>query len=98
MRGCVPCRWDDAEMAWLRGFLRTVDDLCGRRGRVCPLEYLPALPLAAGMAGDGKLGAAAERAATAAAELPLRLGAPLDREGKPRRPGRHHPGPRLGRL
>src|SRR6266536_1230649 len=63
-----------------------VDDLRGRQGRVYPLEYLLALPLIAGMAGDGELDAAAEWAAAAPAELLIRLGAPLDREGKPRRP------------
>jgi predicted transposase YbfD/YdcC len=86
VRGSVPCRWNDEEIARLRGFLRTVDDLRGRQGRVYPLEYLLALPLIAGMAGDGELDAAAEWAAAAPAELLIRLGAPLDREGKPRRP------------
>ena len=86
VRGSVPCRWDDDEIARLRGFLRAVDDLRGRQGRVYPLEYLLALPLVAGMAGDGELDAAAEWAATAPAGLLLRLGAPLDRAGKPRRP------------
>jgi len=86
VRGSVPACWDDAELARLRGFLRAVDDLRGRQGRVYPLEYLLALPLIAGMAGDGELDAAAEWAATAPAELLLRLGAPLDRAGEPRRP------------
>jgi predicted transposase YbfD/YdcC len=86
VRGSVSCRWDDEEIARLRGFLRTVGDLRGRQGRVYPLEYLLALPLAAGMAGDGELDAAAEWAAAAPAGLLIRLGAPLDREGKPRRP------------
>jgi hypothetical protein len=86
VRGAVPCRWDDAEVARLRGFLRTVDDLRGKRGRVYPLEYLLALPLIAGMAGDGELDAAAEWAATAPEGLLIRLGAPLDRAGKPRCP------------
>jgi len=63
-----------------------VDDLRGRQGRVYPLDYLLALPLIAGMAGDGELDAAAEWAATAPPELLLRLGAPLDRAGEPRRP------------
>ena len=85
--GSVSCRWNDEEIARLRGFLRTVGDLRGRQGRVSPLEYLLALPLIAGMAGDGELDAAAEWAAAAPAELLIRLGAPLDREGKPRRPG-----------
>ena len=86
MREAVPCRWDDEEITRLHGFLATVDDLRGRQGRVYPLEYLLALLLAAGMAGDGGLDAAAEWAATAPGELLLRLGAPLDRDGKPRRP------------
>jgi predicted transposase YbfD/YdcC len=86
VRESVPCRWDDGEIARLRGFLRTVDDLRGRQGRVYPLEYLLALPLAAGMAGDGELDAAAEWTATAPEELLVKLGAPLDREGKARRP------------
>jgi predicted transposase YbfD/YdcC len=86
VREAVPCRWDDEEIARLRGFLATVDDLRGRQGRVYPLEYLLALLLAAGMAGDGGLDAAAEWAATAPGELLLRLGAPRDRDGKPRRP------------
>src|SRR5712691_8858160 len=58
-----PARWDDAELARLRGFLRAVDEPRGRRGRVYPLEYLLALPLIAGMAGDGELDAAGEWAA-----------------------------------
>ena len=60
VREAVPCRWNDEEIARLRGFLRAVDDLRGRQGRVYPLEYLLALPLIAGMAGDGELDAAAE--------------------------------------
>ena len=86
VREAVPSRWDDEEIARLRGFLRTVNDLRGRQGRVYPLEYLLALPLIAGMAGDGELDAAAEWAATAPEELLLKLGAPLDTTGKPRRP------------
>jgi len=86
VREAVPCRWDDAEAARLRGFLATAGDLRGKQGRVYPLGYLLALPLAAGMAGDGSLDAAAEWAATAPAELLLRLGAPPDRAGRPRRP------------
>jgi hypothetical protein len=60
VREAVPSCWDDAELARLRGFLRAVDDLRGRQGRVYPLEYLLALPLIAGMAGDGELDAVAE--------------------------------------
>jgi predicted transposase YbfD/YdcC len=86
VREAVPSRWDDAEIARLRGFLRAVEDRRRRRGRVYPLEYLLALPLTAGMAGDGELDAAAEWAAAAPAELLLKLGAPLDKAGEPRRP------------
>ena len=86
VREAVPCRWDDAEIARLRGFLRRADDLRGRQGRVYPLEYLAALPLLAGMAGDGELDAVAEWAAAAPEELLVKLGAPLGRDGKPRRP------------
>jgi predicted transposase YbfD/YdcC len=86
VREAAPSRWNDGEIARLRGFLRAVDDLRGRQGRVYPLEYLLALPLIAGMAGDGELDAAAEWAATAPQELLLKLGAPLDKTGKARRP------------
>ena len=86
VRESVPSRWDDAEIARLRGFLRAVDDRRGRQGRLYPLEYLLALPLLAGMAGDGELDAVAEWAATAPGELLARLGAPAGRDEKPRRP------------
>jgi len=86
VRESGPCRWEDAEIARLRGFLRTVTDLRSRQGRSYPLDYLIALPLVAGMAGDGELDAIAEWAAAAPAELLLKLGAPLDRQGEPRRP------------
>jgi hypothetical protein len=59
-REAARSRWDDEEITRLRGFLRTVDDYRGRQGRVYPLEYLLALPLTAGMAGDGEVDAAAE--------------------------------------
>jgi predicted transposase YbfD/YdcC len=91
-----PCRWDDAEIARLRGFLRTVTDLRSRQGRSYPLDYLIALPLIAGMAGDGELDAIAEWAAAAPAELLLKLGAPLDRQGEPRRPDATTTGRALG--
>ena len=86
VREAVPSRWNDEEIARLGRFLRAVDDLRGRQGRVYPLEYLLALPLIAGMAGDGELDAAAEWAATAPEVLLLKLGAPLDKTGKARRP------------
>ena len=86
IRESVPSCWDDAGAARLRGFLRAVGDLRGRRGRVYPLEYVLALPLVAGMAGDGELDAAGEWAASAPEELLVRLAAPLDKTGKARRP------------
>jgi predicted transposase YbfD/YdcC len=86
VRESGPSCWDDAEITRLRGFLRAVDDLRGRRGRRYPLEYALALPLVAGMAGDGELDAAAEWITTAPEELLARLGAPLDKAGKARRP------------
>ena len=97
VREALPCRWDDEEITRLQGFLGTVDDLRGRRGRVYPLEYLLALPLAAGMAGDGELDAAAESAAGAPGGLLVRLGAPLDGDGN-RAGRRQHPPPRTQRL
>ena len=73
-----------------------MDDLRGRQGHVYPLEYLLALPLIAGMAGDGELDAAAEWAATAPEDLLIRLGAP--RTGKGSRAARTPPPrPRPGR-
>ena len=36
VREAAPSRWDDAETARLRGFLRAVEDRRGRRGRVYP--------------------------------------------------------------
>ena len=86
IREAGPACWDDAELARLRGFLRAVDDSRGRQGRVYPMEYVLALPLVAGMAGDGELDAAGEWAASAPEELLLRLGAPLDKAGRARRP------------
>ena len=98
VREAVPCRWDDEEITRLHGFLATVDDLRGRQGRVYPLEYLLALLLAAGMAGDGGLDAAAEWAATAPGEAPAQAGcaAGQGREATP--PGRRHHPPRSHRL
>ena len=86
VRKSGPSCWDDDEIARLRGFLRAVDDLRGRRGRIYPLEYALALPLVAGMAGDGELDAAAEWITTAPEELLARLGAPAGRAGQARRP------------
>ena len=98
VRAAGPACWDDAELARLRGFLRAVDDSRRRRGRLYPLEYVLALPLIAGMAGDGELDAAGEWTASAPEELLLRLGAPLDRAGKARRPDASTPGRALARA
>ena len=98
VRAAGPACWDDGECARLLRFLRAVDDLRGRRGRVYPLEYMLALPLVAGMAGDGELDAAAEWAAQAPEELLLRLGAPRDRAGRVRRPDATALGRALGSI
>ncbi len=79
------CR-DEGECARLLRFLEAIGDPRGRRGREYPLSYLLALPLVAGMAGDGELDAAGEWIASAPEEVLLRLGAPLDRSGRARRP------------
>ena len=81
-----PACWDEAECARLAGFLGAVDDQRDPRGRVYPLPYMLALPLVAGMAGDGELDAAGEWIARAPEELLLRLGAPRDACGRVRRP------------
>jgi len=86
VRAAGPACWDEGECARLRRFLGVVGDPRGRQGRVYPLDYMLALPLAAGMAGDGELDAAAEWIAQAPEELLLRLGAPRDRAGRARRP------------
>ena len=85
VRAAGPVSWDVGECARLRRFPGSVDDPRGRRGRVYPLEYMLALPLVAGMAGDGELDAAGEWVAPAPEELLLRLGAPRDRAGRARR-------------
>ena len=95
VRESGPWRWDDAEVQQAaEGSCGTVTDLRGRRGRGYPLEYLLALPLAAGMAGDGELRAIAEWAAGAPAGLLVKLGAPLDGEGGTAAAGRDHARPR----
>jgi DDE_Tnp_1-associated len=78
--------WDEGEYARLRGFLGAAGDPRRPRGREYPLGYLLALPLVAGMAGDGELDAAGEWIAAAPEEVLLRLGAPRDRSGRARRP------------
>ena len=82
----APACWDEDECARLLGFMDQVQDTRNPRGRLYPLRYLLALPLVAGMAGDDETDAAAEWAASAPDELLVRLGAPLDRSGRPMRP------------
>ena len=86
VREAAPARWDDAEIGRLCGFLGTVSDRRSRQGRSYPMGYLLALPVTAGMAGDGELDSIAEWTATAPAELLVKLGAPPDKAGEPRRP------------
>ena len=86
VRAAGPACWDEGECARLRGFLDAVGDPRSRRGRVYPLDYMLALPLVAGMAGDDELDAAGEWIASAPEDLLLKLGAPRDRAGRARRP------------
>jgi hypothetical protein len=82
----TPLAWDDAEIARFLGFLRSMSDRRDPRGRRLPLDYLVALAVAAGAAGDDSPEAAAARAAAAPARILHRLGAPCDAAGQPRRP------------
>jgi predicted transposase YbfD/YdcC len=86
VRAAGPACWDEGECARLLRFLGAVGDTRGRRGREYPLNYLLALPLVAGMAGDDGLDAAGEWVASAPEEVLLRLGAPRDAAGRARRP------------
>ena len=86
VRTAGPACWDEGECARLLRFLGAVGDPRGLRGRVYPLDYMLALPLVAGMAGDDELDAAGEWIASAPEELLLKLGAPRDRAGRARRP------------
>jgi len=81
-----PLAWDDAEMKRFLGFLRTMSDRRDPRGRRLPLDYLTAVAVAAGAAGDDSPEGAAEWAASAPARILHRLGAPRDASGRPRRP------------
>src|SRR6266566_1617935 len=60
-----PLAWDDAEMTRFLGFLRTMSDRRDPRGRRLPLDYLTAVAVAAGAAGDDSPEGAAEWAAAA---------------------------------
>jgi hypothetical protein len=82
----TPLTWDDAELGRFLGFLRTMSDQRDHRGRRLPLDYLVAVAVAAGAAGDDSPQAAAAWAAAAPARILHRLGAPRDATGQPRRP------------
>jgi len=97
-RAAGPACWDEGECARLLRFLDAVDDPRDPRGRVYPLSYLLALPLAAGMAGDDELAAAGEWIASAPEEVLLKLGAPRDRAGRAGRPDAATLGRILGRV
>jgi predicted transposase YbfD/YdcC len=81
-----PLAWDDAELARFCGFLRSMSDRRDPRGRRLPLDYLVAVAVAAGAAGDDSPEGAAAWAASAPARILYRLGAPRDAAGQPRRP------------
>ena len=82
----TPLAWDDAKLARFCGFLRSVSDQRDHRGRRLPLDYLAAVAVAAGAAGDDSPEAAAAWAASAPARILHRIGAPRDGAGQPRRP------------
>jgi predicted transposase YbfD/YdcC len=81
-----PLAWDDAEVKRFCGFLRSMSDQRDHRGRRIPLDYLTAVAVAAGAAGDDSAEGAAAWAASAPDRILHRLGAPHDAAGKPRRP------------
>jgi predicted transposase YbfD/YdcC len=82
----APLAWDDAGMTRFCGFLRSMSDQRDHRGRRIPLDYLTAVAVAAGAAGDDSPEGAAAWAASAPDRILYRLGAPRDAAGKPRRP------------
>jgi hypothetical protein len=67
-----PLAWDDAEMKRFLGFLRSMSDRRDPRGRRLPLDYLTAVAVAAGAAGDDSPEGAAAWAASAPAPVPAR--------------------------
>ena len=81
-----PLAWDDAEVRRYLGFLRSMSDRRDPRGRRIPLDYLTAVAVAAGAAGDDSPEGAAAWAASAPDWILHRLGAPRDGSGRPRRP------------
>jgi hypothetical protein len=82
----TPLAWDDAELTRFCGFLRSMSDQRDHRGRRIPLDYLTAVAVAAGAAGDDSPEGAAAWAASAPAPILHRIGAPRDGAGQPRRP------------
>jgi len=78
--------WDDAGLARFLGFLRSMSDRRDHRGRRLPLDYLTAVAVTAGAAGDDSPEGAAAWAASAPDRVLHRLGAPRDGAGRPRRP------------
>ena len=82
----MPLAWDDAEMKRFLWFLRSMSDRRDPRGRRLPLDYLAAVAVAAGAAGDDSAEGAAAWAASAPDRILHRLGAPRDAAGRPRRP------------
>ena len=73
--------WDDSELSRFFGFLRSMSDQRDHRGRRIPLDYLTAIAVAAGAAGDDSPEGAAEWAASAPDRILHRLGAPRDAAG-----------------
>lgn len=71
VRTAGPACWDEGECARLLRFLGAVGEPRGRRGRVYPLDYMLALPLVAGMAGDEELdGRGVDRVGAGRAPVP----------------------------
>jgi predicted transposase YbfD/YdcC len=81
-----PLAWNDAEMRRFLGFLRSMPDRRDPRGRRLPLDYLIAVAVTAGAAGDDSPEGAAAWAASAPDRILYRLGAPRGPAGRPRRP------------
>jgi predicted transposase YbfD/YdcC len=77
---------DKAGVARLLGFLAQIVDRRRLRGRRYPLPYLLALPMLAMPAGHLDTTAIGEWVADAPDDLLLTLGAPIRRDGRPRRP------------
>ena len=81
-----PVTIDEAGVARLLGFLAQIADRRALRGRRYPLAYLLALPMLAMPAGHLDPTAIGEWVTDAPDHLLLTLGAPIRRDGRPRRP------------